>query len=435
MNPESNIIFYNDDYKRYLEWLNLDIKSISWHYKNQEQFEQFWHSFFIDGLSLQQIIERFAYLDDITDTGPILSWFHWLKHNFICYVFIYHQISVKKLSLLSGIPISQIATILRNYFLEQNPEQEEILNSKFQITHITSPQGELDFPTLNSIVQLDTTIPLALENEIMSRIELTLYQEWNKILRKIKKDLLGPFSTIEEFRFKEGMQKHLKIMRDLIILIITTTLILWGIKYLNQLYENYLTHQIKIYRPGFIKKIAPHIFEQQITRNTTIYTKDIKKFKDIRPTISQTTKLHDNEIFTTESDIMLSSWDKLPTSMNNSIIKKSIYEEDIKGGYRDLKFGTNKVYRILMRSVAPQKVTEKIAEYIKRYGVKQVDKVKPGTLVPGGYYYNIYVPIDYLKEFLALVMKDQEALLFENKTWRGKTPRGMNKVLIWIKSV
>ncbi len=431
----ATVLYFQEDYAQFLEWLKLDIKSISWHYKNRDLFEQFWESMFIEGLSLKQVIERFEYLDDITETGPILSWFHWLEHNFLCFTFIRKQLSIKQLSQEAGRPIGDTATIVRNYFADEFPEKEDYFNKIFQISHLSDKNGNINFLQISQEIRIPVEHYPNLEDQLMTRIELTLYDEWPKILRKIKKDLLSPLLDIKDFRLREGAKKHANIARDLIVLIIITLAALFALQYFNKMYEKYLTDQIKIYRPSFIKKIAPYMFDKQMGANTTLYANNIKNFDDIKKVDPNKPKALVAEVFTTESDITLTSWDKLPKSMNSSLQKSSIYEEDKKGGFRDLIYGTNRVYRILMRSVSPASVTKEIAIYLRRYGVKQVDKVKPGTLVPGGHYYNIYVPIPHLKEFLSLVMKDKEALLFENKTWRGKTPRGMSKVLIWIKSV
>jgi len=432
---KTKIFYFYEDYNQFLEWLQLDIKSISWHYKNRELFETFWNSFFIEGLSLKQIVERFEYLDDITETGPILSWFHWLKHHFYCFTFIRKQLTIKELSFEMQRPIGELSTIIRNYFVDEFPEHESYFNSTFQISHISDKNGDINFLKISQDIRIPLEHSPNLEDEMMTRIELTLYDEWNKILRKIKKDLLSPLLDIKDFRLREGAKKHANIARDLLILIVITIAGLFILKYFNVMYEKYLTDQIKIYKPSFIQKISPYIFDKKINNIETLYAKNIRDFDDIKTLDSTKPKALVAEVFTTESDVTLASWDQLPKNMNSSLQKKSIYEEDKKGGFRDLIYGTNRVYRILMRSIEPHQVTKEIAHYLKKYGVKQVDKVRPGTLVPGGYYYNIYVPIPHLKEFLSLVMKNKEALLFENKTWRGKTPRGMSKVLIWIKSV
>lgn len=432
---KTKIFYFQEDYSHFLEWLQLDIKSISWHYKNQDLFETFWNSFFIEGLSLKQVVERFEYLDDITETGPILSWFHWLKHHFFCFTFIKKQLSIKELAFEAQKPIGEIATIIRNYFIDEFPEHEGFFNSSFQISHISDKNGELNFLKITQQIRIPLEHSPNLEDEMMTRIELTLYDEWQKIIRKIKKDLLSPLLDIKDFRLKEGAKKHANIVRDLLILILLAVVGLFALKYFNKMYEKYLTDQIKIYKPSFIQKISPFLFDRKTNNNKTLYARNIKDFDSIKSNKTTSPKALEAEVFTTESDITLASWDQLPKNMNTSLQKKSIYEEDKKGGFRDLIYGTNRVYRILMRSVEPGKVTTEIAKYLTKYGIKQVDKVKPGTLVPGGHYYNIYVPISHLKEFISLVMKDKEALLFENKTWRGKTPRGMSKVLIWIKSV
>ena len=71
---------------------------------------------------------------------------------------------------------------------------------------------------------------------------------------------------------------------------------------------------------------------------------------------------------------------------------------------------------------------------IKKYTVEKGDNVVPGTEVPGGVYYNLYVPRKYIQEFLAQVSDLGESMLYESKT-RGRNPKGKNKVLVWIKNL
>ena len=77
----------------------------------------------------------------------------------------------------------------------------------------------------------------------------------------------------------------------------------------------------------------------------------------------------------------------------------------------------------------------RLDELLSTYGVTQVDNVKPGTPVPGGVYYNIFVPRAHLEEFLAQVMQIDEAVLYESRTRGRGNPPGKNKVFIWVKSL
>merc|ERR1711991_98421 len=98
-------------------------------------------------------------------------------------------------------------------------------------------------------------------------------------------------------------------------------------------------------------------------------------------------------------------------------------------------YGNTKVYRVMMKSVDTQKSKGNLEKLLTDYGVKQVDNVKPGQAVPGGFYYNLYVPRVRLKEFLAQVMDIDEAILYESRTRAKRNPPGQNKVFIWMKSL
>jgi len=110
------------------------------------------------------------------------------------------------------------------------------------------------------------------------------------------------------------------------------------------------------------------------------------------------------------------------------------YEEIKKGGFRDNRYGHKKVYRVMMKSADTLTTRSSLNKLIQRYGVEKGDNVAPGTFVPGGVYYNLFVPRKFLKEFLAQVSEQGDAILYESMT-RGRNPAGKNKVFIWIKDI
>ena len=145
-------------------------------------------------------------------------------------------------------------------------------------------------------------------------------------------------------------------------------------------------------------------------------------------------EFQEDERYDTESDVVLTSWDSLPKDFDVASLQQSEYEEMIKIGNRDTRFGNRKVYRIMMRSVDPNSSQEKLNLLLDKYGATQADNVKPGMYVPGGIYYNVFVPREFLKEFLAQVEEVDEAVLYETRT-RRKNPPGKNRVLIWVKAL
>jgi hypothetical protein len=87
-----------------------------------------------------------------------------------------------------------------------------------------------------------------------------------------------------------------------------------------------------------------------------------------------------------------------------------------------------------MRSVNPERSKTQLDALLRGHNVTQVDNVKLGMLVPGGAYYNIFVPRHRMTDFLVQVKSMDEATLYETRT-RGRNPPGKNKVFIWIKRI
>jgi hypothetical protein len=136
------------------------------------------------------------------------------------------------------------------------------------------------------------------------------------------------------------------------------------------------------------------------------------------------------------SEVTLTSWDSLPKDFDVAALEQSGYEEDLKGGgYRDTRYGHTKVYRVMMKSVDTEESKDKLVSLMDKYEVTRVDNVVPGKAVPGGVYYNLYVPRKYLKEFMAQVMDVDDSVLYESRTRTARNPPGMNKVFIWIKNI
>jgi hypothetical protein len=71
---------------------------------------------------------------------------------------------------------------------------------------------------------------------------------------------------------------------------------------------------------------------------------------------------------------------------------------------------------------------------LSKFGVSQVDNVKPGTEIPGGIYFNLHVPSQNLKEFMSEVSAFGEATIFESRA-QGRDEPGKNRVFIWVKSI
>ena len=197
----------------------------------------------------------------------------------------------------------------------------------------------------------------------------------------------------------------------------------------------YLADQMKVYEPQYKrteKKLSFRSDSKKNVKNFELNEKDLDKVSEMEGVRNFEDEVEEG--FGTESEVVLTSWDSLPKDFDIANLEHSKYEEFRKNNNRDTRFGNKKVFRVMMKSVDPDASSMRLNKLLKKYNVTRVDNVKPGQNVPGGIYYNIFVPRDYLKEFLAQVMDLDEAILYETRT-RGKNPPGKNKVFIWIKNL
>ena len=183
-----------------------------------------------------------------------------------------------------------------------------------------------------------------------------------------------------------------------------------------------------------------------LDKNLSYREDDIQSDVDIRLSSSEIEELEKTENeddpfkniveerFTVESEVTITSIEDLPQRFEVAGFEQSSFEEGKKGGFRGIGVGSRKAYRVMMNSVDTYEARQRMMKYLKLYGVEQTDNVKPGKEIPGGVYYNLFVPLKNLKEFLARVNTIEKTMIYESKA-RRRAPAGMAKVFIWIKNI
>jgi hypothetical protein len=430
-----NIVFNYSDFQDYRNWIRLNLESVTWQGNFEKEFEDFWSYFFLDGLTLNGVIERFNYVIAETRIGPLSSWFNWLKERFIIYTFIYRRISLYNLSNESGILTSELSGMIRNFFIEKFPHCDDHFSDFFQVCNVASPNLHLTFEMIVEELGIDDNFYGSSDEDIMPTMEVTLYtKEWNRLLRRMRKDLQNNEFNIKKYRAKVFLQKQFKFIYELMFLVLIAALLISGIKEGNKWYVKYLSNKISIYSTKFFwldkdKRISENEekHDKYAFKIDFAELEKINKAEDIERDVEDAT-------FVTESEVILTSWDSVPKDFDTADYEQSDYEEIQKGGYRDTRFGNKKAYRVMINSVDTIKTSNLLKKYLNRYQAIQADKVRPGMEVPGGLYYNLYVPRKYLKEFLAQVMEIDESTLYQSRTRRANPP-GKNKVFIWVKNL
>lgn len=430
-----DFILNKEDYQLFRAWLDLNLDAVTWQGRYRQEFEEFWDLFFIDGLSLSQLAERFEYAKRVAKIGPLTSWFTWLRNKLICYIYVNKSVTVLDLSRQFQLPVTQTASILRGFFIENFPHLDDELSVVFQIGHAASPESQLRFSELKDSLSIEAPQTGSHDDEIMTSMEVTLYDEWIYFVRKMRKEIYGPQFDIEKIKRKASFSKQLKVIRDIILLLLVGGGIVLVVQKANVWYEDYLLDKISVYEPQFEWLDNELTFQEVEEVNPEDFNLEIDDIEEVEDVAGDFNIVAEEERFDTESEVTLTSWDSLPRDFSVANLEVSSYEELESRGYRDSRYGHTKVYRVLMKSVDTHIVKNKLDVLLRSYKVTQVDNVKPGQNVPGGIYYNLFVPRERLKEFIAQVMEVDDSILYESRTRAGRNPVGKNKVFIWVKNI
>lgn len=432
----NEIIYSKEDLEDFRDWLQLNLNSITWEGRYSEQFDMFWKNFFVPSVNLSRIQERFEYTKRLLKTGPLLSWFNWLNKKFLIYTFLKKDVAIKDLAQFSNNELSAIALLLRDYYVEKYPYLDEGLNEIFQLSQISTDKARIKHSDIVDKFATGVDLNDTWDDGIMNSLEVTLYPEWKKLINDLERNFYGKKITIKKLKERSRLKKQVKFFREAAILCTIGAAIFFAMKFGNQWYESRLASKITLFEPNlfWLDKTISFKESKSLTKEEIDLTStQIDRLEEIESNEDPFANIEDLR-FEEESDVTVASIESLPKNFSAANLERSSYEEQRKGGYRNSRFGTGKAYRVMMNSIDPLKIKTELNKYLTQFQAEQVDKVKPGQEIPGGIYYNVYIPLDELKEFLFKVTSLEKSIIYESKT-RGRTPFGKAKIFIWIKSI
>ncbi len=425
-----------DDLNKFKEWLELDLDSISWEGRFLEEFEDFWNALFIENSNVEFYFSRIDLLKSKATSGPLVTWFNWLREKFICYLFLYKGFTIRELGIISLKDEKAVALILRDFFIERFPHLEESLNDSFQVGTKISKNLQLTFKNIQDRLVLTSGLRGSLEDEVLTTLEVTLYPDWKTIHELLKKMNDDNKINLDKMVKGASFNKQLKFFQELALLFLFGGLLIFTVKVINKHYEDYLIQKISLFEPNFFwldKSLSFKSKDPLAANEVELSYKELEKLEALESKSVFKDETSSSR-YDVESDVVLTSVEALPRDFTVADLEQSEYEEVKKGGYRDSRYGRRKAYRVMMTSVNPKETKQKLLKVLKFFEVKQVDNVKPGTSIPGGLYFNLYVKRNNLKEFLSRVSSVEESTILESKTVFGG-PYGTNKVFIWIKNI
>lgn len=429
-------VFSAEDFYKFKDWINFDLNSITWEGKFTLEFDEFWNSFFSDGISLKELLNRFDFSQTAIKTGTLTTWISWINKKFYCYLFVKEGFSILKLSEISHQSVSYIALMLRDFFIEIFPDKIVELNQFFFLSDAINSNVVFTFDDLKKNLDITESdiIKGCTHDDLMTSTEVTLYPEWKNFLLLLKAETETKEINIKKFKKSLSTKNFFNFLKEVILFTSATILIIYGVNLANKYYENYLQEKISIYEPEFLWLDKSLRFKQENLDKEKIEL-DLKALEEItKATQSVDEDFKPEDRFDTESEVVLTSIENISEEENNLKDESPVIYEDRGDGYRDLGNGNNKVYRLLMKSVNSGELKNKISSLLTEYQVTAVDKVKPGTNIPGGVYYNLHVPKAKLVEFIQKASILSETSVFESKT-RTSNPAGKVKVFLWIKEI
>lgn len=425
-----------NDIESFKEWIELDFETMSWEGRYLDDFNLFWKLLFKKDTEYADQFEKLKLLTKRLNSGPLISWFKWIREHFICYLFVFKELNLEELKNISSSSYSEVSLILRDFLLERHPHLEDIINELLQINSITSPNIRINYKKICEELNLIETDKGTLGEEVLSNLEITLYPDWRETFNYLNSEQKVSQISVEDFTKKATFKKQIKFLRELTVLFIIGGIIIAGIKFGNKYYEEYLEKKISLYVPSFFelqKNLSFKSTNPLNKENVELSFKELDKLEKLESKqVFEDAKVQQR--FDGESDVVLTSVESLPKDFEVANLEQSNYEETKKGGYRNSRFGRLKAYRIMMTSIDPKKTKKEIIDILNFFEVQKADNVEPGTQIPGGIYFNLYVARKQLSEFLSRVTTLEEATILESKTNRYP-PRGTNKVFIWIKSI
>jgi hypothetical protein len=166
------------------------------------------------------------------------------------------------------------------------------------------------------------------------------------------------------------------------------------------------------------------------------YKLNFNDIKDISKS-EKLTEFFDPEQYEEETEVALTSFENIPKDLKEADKEPSLYEGDAenRNGYRETKDGKTTIYRLMMTSTNTYAARDKINELVDKYKGEAVGESTPGMDVPGGVYYNVYIPKKVFKDFMAETMKVDSSKLFESNTSNVKNVPGKTRIFIMVKSI
>ncbi len=409
---KTKLIFLKTEAEEFKLWLNLLWDDSLEDRKLKSSFHSFWYYLFSEDCEVSEIFERLDKILLFTRKQALNSWMQWFKIQLCHYLFFRGSYSLKDLEQVTGIDAKTLCFWLREQVLVFYSESEKQINHFFLFSSGITATG------LKKYLE-QPSFPNKIENDgLLRKMESILLIEWQNLMRKIRKEPF--FKNYQSLKRSLRIKDKMRMLKEGLVALVALSLIIFLVQKGNSWYEQQLVEKIKNLEPEFSWLKTDDYYKEE--KDLSVLEKSVSSLNisDIKLENSSL------ERFETETAI---DFDSVPQDFTQALDERSLYEEKRKGGYR-FSSGSTTAYRVMMVSDDPSKVVGKLNNFLKEYKITPVDKVTPGQRLPGGFYYNLYVPNGNLDNFLSEVKGMSESYFYTNLS---SSYPGKSKVFIWVK--
>jgi hypothetical protein len=254
--------FDKKDLEDFAHWLNLNKGAMTWQGRYEDEFDSLWNCFFVEGLTFLQVLTRFEYVFSRIDTGPLISWFTWLKNAFISYTFLFKDFSIEEMATQHNLRATDISMILRDFFINHYPEYEVTLSDMLKVTNALSPNLKISMSVLEDELDLDGREKTSHYASLMQSMEVTLFESWSILYSKMNKDFGQESSDITNIYNKLSLRRQLYVFRDIVMYSFAIIAVIFVVRELNIIWEKRILDKVSIYEPQF-KWLDKTLFYQE----------------------------------------------------------------------------------------------------------------------------------------------------------------------------
>lgn len=355
----------------------------------------------------------------LTKSTPLKIRIETLRDHLLIFLFIKYEFRINDLSSAFEIHVSEIGIKLAKFFYPIYLYERQI-NNFFQIDSFIEKDKEKNIIDLKNKFK-DIRSNETLLSEIRKIDERFLYESmgWDKLVIQDHVDFKVDNLKLRTVSFR-------KFFKDYFLLTSLMALILFLVLQYNKVNEDSLSSATSVpsrfftwldledfTNINFLRKNEENDFNRSIL--------------EVEGKLSESNLIEDDR-FEVESDVKLTSLENI----SETDIKE--LEEEQQGGFRDTRFGSKKVYRVMISSSDVINASEKISNVINKFNATKAGNVEAGSQLPGGLYYNLLVPTTDVKSFLTNLDEEIEMSIYLSNS-KMSAPNGQTKVFLWVKKI